>query len=338
MNLQQRINLLVQLGNYISANTPEWQQIKQEAGQQNGWFTAPFVDLSIKNISEAFLSPEKLLRFAGSYPLPDSPANSKKIGLVMAGNIPLVGFHDWLCIFLAGHQALVKPSTKDNILFKHLLEKLTEFDENMAGQTLLADMLKGCDAYIATGSNNSARYFDYYFAKYPNIIRRNRTSVAILDGNETQADLDKLSDDVHLYYGLGCRNVTKLYAPEGYDFIPLLEAFKKYTYFIDHGKYKNNYDYQLALHILNNKVYMSSGALLLVENEALFSAISQVHYSIYPSPPGSDRYLDFIGNLKTHQDIQCVVGRGFTPFGQAQSPHLTDFADGVDTMKFLTEL
>jgi hypothetical protein len=338
MNLQQRINLLVQLGNYLSADTPEWQQIKQKAGRQNGWFIESFINISVNNIVQEFLSADKLTSLANYYRLASTIENPKKVGLVMAGNIPLVGFHDWLSIFLSGHQAIVKPSTKDDLLFKHLLEKLTVFDKNMGHQTQLADILKGCDAYIATGSNNTARYFDYYFAKYPHIIRRNRTSVAILNGKETVSDLDKLSDDVHLYFGLGCRNVTKLYVPTGFDFIPLLEAFKKYNYFIDHSKYKNNYDYQLALHILNNKFYMSSGALLLVENEAIFSAISQVHYSTCPYEPGSDGYLDFINNLKANEDIQCLVGHGFTPFGQAQSPQLTDFADGVDTMKFLIKL
>lgn len=338
MNLQQRINLLVQLGNYLSANTPEWQQIKRKAGQQNGWFIESFINISVNNIVQEFLSANKLTNFANNYLLPPTIENQKRVGLVMAGNIPLVGFHDWLNIFLSGHLALVKLSAKDDLLFKHLLEKLTEFDKNMGHQTQLADMLKGCDAYIATGSNNTARYFDYYFAKYPHIIRRNRTSVAILNGKETENDLNKLSDDVHLYFGLGCRNVTKLYVPTGYDFIPLLETFKKYAYFIDHGKYKNNYDYQLALHILNNKFYMSSGALLLVENEALFSAISQIHYSTCSSEPGSDGYLDFINNLRASKDVQCLVGQGFTPFGEAQSPRLTDFADGVDTMKFLAGL
>jgi Acyl-CoA reductase (LuxC) len=338
MNLQQRINLLVQLGSYLNANTAEWQQIKEKAAQKNAWFTGEFIDLATRNIMQAFLDEDKLTTFANTYGVVDTVREPKLVGLVMAGNIPLVGFHDWLCIFLSGHRAVVKLSSKDDVLFSHLAEKLTEFDKNTNTQTQLADRLKGCDAYIATGSNNTSRYFDYYFGKYPHIIRKNRTSVALLDGKETREELQKLADDVHLYFGLGCRNVTHLYVPAEYDFVPLLEAFKKYTYFSDHSKYKNNYDYQLALHILNNKFYMSSGATLLVENESLFSAISQVNYRTYPVQPGSDEYLDFINRLRTNEELQCIVGHGFTPFGQAQLPLLTDFADGVDTMQFLTRL
>jgi hypothetical protein len=338
MNLQQRINLLVQLGRYLSANSVEWQQIKLKAEQHNAWFTQGFIDMAVNNIVEEFLLEKKLEAFVNAYLIADSTAHAKQIGLVMAGNIPLVGFHDWLCVFLSGHQALVKPSAKDDILFRHLVKRLEEFDENSSQKTELADMLKGCDAYIATGSNNTARYFDYYFGKYPNIIRHNRSSAAILNGSETENDLGKLADDIHLYFGLGCRNVTLLYVPEGYDFVPLLEAFKKYDYFSNHSKYKNNYDYQLALHILNNKYYMSSGATLLVENHGLFSAISQVHYSSYPHTVGSEEYLNFVASVKAAPGLQCLVGNEFTPFGQAQSPTLSDFADGVDTMQFLTGL
>lgn len=338
MNLQQRINLLVQLGRYLSGNSVEWQQTKLKAEQQNAWFIADFIDMAVNNIVEEFLFEKELEAFASTYSIADRITPAKQIGLVMAGNIPLVGFHDWLCVFLSGHHAVVKPSAKDDVLFRHLVKKLEEFDKSSSQTTQLADMLKGCDAYIATGSNNSARYFDYYFGKYPNIIRRNRSSAAILNGDETETDLGKLADDIHLYFGLGCRNVTRLYVPEGYDFVPLLNACKNYDYFSTHSKYKNNYDYQLALHILNNKYYMSSGATLLVEDEGLFSAIGQVHYSRYNATFGSGEYLNFIDNVKATPGLQCLVGTGFTPFGQAQSPRITDFADGVDTMRFLTGL
>jgi hypothetical protein len=195
-----------------------------------------------------------------------------------------------------------------------------------------ADMLKGCDAYIATGSNNSARYFEQYFAKYPSIIRRNRTSVAIIDGTETAAALDELSDDVHLYFGLGCRNVTKIFVPEGYDFVPLLKSFDRYKYFGDHNKYKNNYDYQLSIALMNNIYYMTNGSTLLIENDAVFSAISQLNYSFYTD---ADKVTKTLNN---NTDIQCIVGHGFTDFGQAQQPGLFDYADGVDTMGFLLGL
>jgi hypothetical protein len=338
MNLQQRINLLVQLGDYLLADTGEWQKVIKKAEQQNAWFTREFTAIATRNIATAFLNGDQLNAVADTYSLADSIPRAKQIGLVMAGNIPLVGFHDWLCIFLSGHRALVKPSSKDDVLFRHLLEKMGQWNKDIHLQTQLAAMLRGCDAYIATGSNNTSRYFDYYFGKYPHIIRRNRSSVALLLGNESEEELSLLADDIHLFFGLGCRNVTHLYVPAGYNFISLLEAFKKYAYFEDHGKYKNNYDYQLALHILNNQWYMSSGATLLVENEAVFSPIGQVHYSNFNPLPGTDAYDDFVNSLKINPEIQCMVGRDFTPFGQAQFPKLTDFADGTDTLQFLTGL
>ena len=193
-------------------------------------------------------------------------------------------------------------------------------------------MLKDCDAYIATGSNNSARYFEYYFKKYPHIIRRNRTSVAILDGNETTEELEKLADDVHLYFGMGCRNVTKIFVPKDYDFIPLLTAFKKYDHFKDHHKYKNNYDYNLALHILNGKFYMANESLILLENPSIFSPISQLNYEFYTDKNTVEE------SLRSMEDLQCTVGHDYIPFGQAQLPSLTDYADGIDTINFLTKL
>jgi hypothetical protein len=193
-------------------------------------------------------------------------------------------------------------------------------------------MLRGCDGYIATGSNNSARYFEYYFGKYPNLIRRNRTSVAILDGNETEDDLKKLADDVYVYFGLGCRNVTKLYVPAQYDFIPLLEAFSKFNYLADHHKYKNNYDYQLALLILNKKYYMTNGSVLLTEAQSPFSPISVLHFEYYDGSSGTGSFL------RDNEDIQCIVGKGHIPFGLAQQPGLRDYADGNDTMQFLQKL
>jgi hypothetical protein len=333
MNLQERIDLLVKLGNYFISDTPEWAAIKDNAERQNGWFTQPFINLAVNNIVNNFLNPGKLKAFASFYAIPDKQSNPQKTGLVMAGNIPLVGFHDWLCIFLSGHNAFIKPSSKDTVLITHIIEKLSGWNNDIKTQTIFSDMLKGCDAYIATGSNNSARYFDYYFSKYPHIIRRNRTSVAILTGHESAAELDKLAGDVNQYYGLGCRNVTKLYVPKNYDFVPLLTTFKKYIDFADHNKYKNNYDYQLAILLLNNKYYMTNGAILLVENEAFFSAISQLHYEFYEGDPAA-----ISANLQNNNDIQCVIGNGLVDFGQAQKPALADFADGTDTMAFLLGL
>lgn len=332
MNLQQRIDLLIRLGQYILNNDTEWQEVKQRVASQNNWFTAAFIDKASNTIAEEFLNAGKLTSFVKAYSLPEINMHAKTVGLVMAGNIPLVGFHDLLCIFLSGHYASIKASSKDEILVKHLATKLHQWNPATIQQIYFAGLLKGCDAYIATGSNNSARYFDFYFGKYPHIIRRNKTSVAILTGKESMSQLEALSDDVHLYFGLGCRNVTKLYVPHKYDFVPLLNAFRNYDYFNDHHKYKNNYDYQLAIHMINRKYYMTNGSILLSEDSSVFSPISQLNYEYYTNVEAIEEML------VSDENIQCITGNGHIPFGKTQLPSLTDFADGVDTLKFLLEL
>lgn len=330
MNLQMRINLVSQLGEYILSSDPQWLEAKHKASLLNPWFTLEFIDLAAKNIAEQFLTKQKLTGWTSSYNFEN--IQSKKVGIVMAGNIPMVGFHDLLSVFISGHKALIKASSKDEILVKHLVKKLQELNNEVNKLINFEVMLKGCDAYIATGSNNSARYFEYYFNKYPHIIRRNRTSVAVLDGNETIEELEKLADDVHLYFGMGCRNVTKIFVLKDYDFVPMLSVFNKYNYFKDHHKYKNNYDYNLALHILNGKFYMTNESIILFESPSIFSPISQLNYEYYAE---KDRMLD---QLKTTDDLQCIVGHGHIPFGNAQIPVLTDYADGIDTLNFLINL
>jgi Acyl-CoA reductase (LuxC) len=332
MNLQYRIDLLIRLGQYILSEDEQWVLIKERASRENGWFIPEFVELATKNIAFAYLQKENLESWAESYRLQTTNLKPKTIGIVMAGNIPLVGFHDLLCVFLSGHKAVIKPSSKDQVLIKHLVEKLEEWDSEVNSLVVFSEMLKGCDAYIATGSNNSSRYFDYYFGQYPNIIRRNRTSVAVLTGEETIEELEKLADDVYQYFGLGCRNVTKIYVPGNYDFIPLLEAFKKYNYLADHHKYKNNYDYNLALHLLNKKYYMTNGSILLIEDPVIFSPISQLNYEFYTNND------DLTVKLPLVHDLQCITGKRFIPFGKGQCPAVNDYADGVDTLKFLTGL
>ena len=337
MNLQMRIDLATRLGQYILSESPEWLETKQRASLINPWFTPEFIDMATGNIAKHFLDKQKLENWTSSYKI--ETVAPKKIGIVMAGNIPLVGFHDFLCVFMSGHKSIIKASSKDEVLIKHLTQKLIEWsvrtpseNKELNEMIVFQEMLKDCDAYIATGSNNSARYFEYYFKKYPHIIRRNRTSVAILDGNETAKELEELADDVHLYFGMGCRNVTKIFVPKEYDFIPLLTAFKKYDHFKDHNKYKNNYDYNLALHILNGKFYMANESLILLENPSIFSPISQLNYEFYTDKKTVEKIL------RSMEDLQCTVGHGHIPFGQAQLPSLTDYADGIDTLNFLTKL
>lgn len=331
MNLQQRINLLTDIGQYISTENTLWAEVKENAFYQNGWFIPEFIELAIKNISSEFLQKDKLEKWAAHYHLDDNIL-PKKVGLVMAGNIPLVGFHDFLCCFITGHKQVIKLSSRDEVLMKHLIGKMSEWNNDVTNVIELASQLKGCDAYIATGSNNSARYFEYYFSKYPSIIRKNRTSVAVLDGTETISDLEKLADDIHQYFGLGCRNVTKIFIPAGYDFVPLLEAMKKYHYFFDHNKYRNNYDYQLAIYLMNNLYYMTNDSIVLVENKNIFSPIGTLHYEFYTD---KEQLKDLLANDRY---IQAIVGKEYVPFGQSQQPGLMDYADGVDTMQFLLSI
>lgn len=331
LNLQQRIEILTQLQKYITGSDAGWLSTKKEAAARNPWFIPAFIDFSIQNIASRFLEPVALNKWVAMYDIPAENGNPVNIGVTMAGNIPLVGFHDFLCSFITGHKQTIKLSSKDNLLLPHMVEKMASWDARISHQVMFSEMLKGCDAYIATGSGNTARYFEYYFSKYPHVIRRNRTSVAILKGDENESDLDKLADDVYLYFGLGCRNVTKIYVPAGYDFIPLLDSFKKYDSLIENHKYKNNYDFNLALLMLNQKYYMTNGSILLAENPSVFSPISVLHYEFYVRQ-------DDIYNQLNPTEIQCISGTDQIPFGSAQYPVLTDYADGKDTMKFMVEL
>ncbi|MDB5192546.1 MAG: acyl-CoA reductase [Segetibacter sp.] len=313
-------------------NGHDWQEAKEMAKRANQWFVPEFTDLAAKNIAEAFLQKEKLEQWAKHYNIPDENNAPKTVGLVMAGNIPMVGFHDLLCIFITGHKQVIKLSSKDDVLIKHLAGKMKEWSDEIDELIVLKDNIKGCDAYIATGSNNTSRYFEYYFGKYPNVIRKNRTSVAILDGTETAEELEGLADDINVYFGLGCRNVTKLYIPKEYNFEALIGALNKYIHFFDVSKYKNNYDYQLAVALMSNKFYMTNGSVLLLENAPLFTPVSQVNYQYYT------KVEEVLKDVKASEDVQALVGHYGIPFGGAQQPALVDYADGVDTIHFLMYL
>lgn len=332
MHLEKRRAVLLELGKYMLGKAEAWQQAKEKAHGDNNWFIPEFVNLSVESIAQNYLQPSSLDMLINTYDLQEVNPHPKKTGIVMAGNIPLVGFHDFLCVFLSGHKALIKSSSKDETLIKHLVQKMIEVDETVASLVKFSDMLKACDAYIATGSNNSGRYFEYYFKKYPYIIRKNRTSVALLTGEETNDDLEKLADDVYQYFGLGCRNTTKIYVPFDYDFVPLLEAFRKYDHLSNYNKYKNNYDYNLAILLLNKRFYMTNGSILLVEDNSFFSPISQLHYEFYTDKESVQK------NLHDNKAIQCISSDETTGFGKAQQPRILDFADRVDTMAFLQEL
>lgn len=331
MNLQQRKKLLEQLRLYMQSQDADWVEAKHRARGENGWFVPEFVELACQRITSNYLDKEQLVKWAAHYHIDDNIA-PKTVGVVMAGNIPLVGFHDFLAVFISGHRQLIKPSSKDAVLIKHLVKKMHEWDAGTEAIVQIAEQLKDCDAYIATGSNNSSRYFEQYFGKYPNIIRRNKTSVAVLTGNETDAQLAALCDDIHQYFGLGCRSVSKIFVPPHFDFERLLRFFKAYDWFELNHKYKNNFDYQLSIALLNNQPYMTDGRTLLTESAQLFSPISHLFYERYSDAEALENLL------KHHPDLQCIIGEGHIPFGMAQEPGLFSYADDVDTMAFFLSL
>jgi len=331
MTLQQRIEILAKLGDYMQNNSHEWAVVKEQANRANPWFVPEFIEMASTNISSSYLQKDKLEKWVDKYNIPSINEQPVTAGIVMAGNIPMVGFHDMLCVFITGHKQLIKLSSKDNLLIKHLVSVMVKCETEVQKYIAFAENLKGCDAYIATGSNNSSRYFEYYFSKYPHIIRKNRTSVAIIDGTETAEELEKLSDDIQTFFGLGCRNVTKIYVPDNYNFENLLKALNKYEHYEDFHKYKHNYDYQLALLMMGNKFYMTNGTILLTENASLFTPVSQVNYEYYKS----EKDLE---TLQNNDNVQCVIGHKAISFGLAQNPQLTNYADGIDTIKFALSL
>ncbi|TXE12224.1 acyl-CoA reductase [Algoriphagus aquimarinus] len=330
----ERISAFVKLGKAIQdLNSEDKDELLWRAENNNNWFTKHSVESALKGIS-LMLSEEKMDAWLSIYDLKEV-GNPQSIGLMMAGNIPAVGFHDLMCVILSGHQAVIKLSSTDEILMKWILKKLIEIDPRLEKQIRIEEMLKGMDAYIATGSDNSSRYFNYYFGKYPHVIRQNRTSVAVLTGEETKEDYVNLGKDIFLYYGLGCRNVSKIYIKSKAQLQDLLGALEVYAPIASHHKYHNNYDYNKSIYLVNLEDHLDNGFLLLKESDALVSPISVLFYEVYESEKLLSEKLQ-----ELEPKIQCVVGNGAerVPFGTAQNPEPWEYADGVDTMAFLQEL
>ena len=298
----------------------------------NGWFTQEQVYFASNSWAEA-LTDENLSKWLSNYDF--STIQPKTIGLILAGNIPLVGFHDFLSVLISGHNVLVKTSSNDQHLIKFLANYLIAVDESLEERIKFTDgKLENFDAVIATGSNNTARYFEYYFKNKPSIIRKNRNSVAILNGNETQEDLVNLGEDIFRYFGLGCRNVSKLFVPKGYNFDTFFKAIFEYQDVIHYEKYSNNYDYNKAVFLMSNFKLLDNGFLTLKEDQSYSSPISSVFYENYES------LSELKERLENDKDqIQCIVSNGLTEnsitFGQTQKPQLWDYADNVDTLEFL---
>lgn len=337
MTIKKRIAAFAALGIYLqNISQEELESLAWRAQNANNWFTQESVRAALINIGQ-ILNPSDLEYWTKQYAINEVFTN-KKVGVVMAGNIPAVGFHDWLCVVLAGHEAHLKLSALDTVLMRWLVAKLAELTPEIAGRTYIAERLNDVDIIIATGSDNSARYFSHYFGKKPNIIRQNRTSVAILTGNETTEQLQKLGSDIFTYYGLGCRNVSKIFIPQHYDLVPFLDAQAIYSYVQHHHKYHNNYDYNKSVYLVNRTPHLDTGFLVVAESGELVSPVSVLYYERYAD---QQDLLNKISAIESK--IQCVVtNKSFdfqriVGFGEAQSPSLSDYADGVDTMLFLTQ-
>lgn len=339
MELPSRIAVLVALGEKLRSFDAERDRIIQQSCIANPWFTPQSIAESIEAIANNYLNEQNLRQWLKPYNLPPSPNPCKTIGLVMAGNIPLVGWHDFLCVFISGHKAQIKLSGKDSLLFPYLVNLLVKIAPETHQYISIVEQLSGFDAIIATGSNNSARYFEYYFGKYPHIIRKNRSSAAILSGNESPEEIRALGKDIFQYFGMGCRNVSKLFVPMGYDFPNLLHHFEPFADLLQHNKYKNNYEYYYSIYLLNGQVKYASDFLVLQENSAVASPIGVLHYEYYTDTNDLNNKL-----AEQAEQIQCVVSSGissngtYIPFGSAQQPQLWDYADGIDTLQFLASL
>lgn len=338
MTLTERIDAFAKLGDLINQGGPELDEAVQQAYYQNRWFTTDNGYHMVKAVGLHYLSKEKLTQWLAPYQDRIEQHQPKTIGLTLAGNVPLVGFHDVLSVLITGNKAQIKLSSKDKALILFMLNNLFTIEPRFKAQVEVVEMLKGFDAVIATGGNNTSRYFEYYFGKYPNIIRKNRSSVAVLTGKETNAELALLGNDIFQYYGLGCRNVSKVYVPMDYEFRPLFEALEPFAKTMDQDKYKNNYDYNRTLLLMNNTKHLSNDFIMLREHEDVASPVSTLHYQYYKNL--EEVALDI--SLKRAQ-IQCVVGRAevgaqMIPFGQAQQPELWDYADEVNTIEWLIKL
>ena len=347
MNKEERKNSFIQLGlilNHFTENTP-WRDFscgltKEEYDSfnelilktriYNPWFTEHNIRKSISGIV-SMLQKEDLENWMNDYSFEEK--SPKNVGVIMAGNIPLVGFHDFLCVLISGNKIKAKLSSEDNLLLPFVSQLLMNLDERFADRIEFIHQLKEYEAVIATGSDNSARYFESYFSKVPHVIRKNRTSVAVISGNETEQELNAFAEDVFLYFGKGCRNVTKVIVPKGYDLNNLFKAFYPYKEIVNHNKYANNYDYNKAIYLMNQTELIENGFLLMKEDESLHSPLSVLNYHYIHNQNEVDNYLE-----QNKENIQCVVGTDYVPFGKAQSPSISDYADGVDTIQFLLSL
>jgi len=341
MNLEKRIEAFSLLGDILRAGINESEQMQSGPLHSlinsqifvNPWFTPGNVRMALGSIAQELTS-ENLIRWTSYYPELSNHTEKKTIGVIMAGNIPLVGFHDFLSVLISGNRIIAKTSSKDSELLKFITGIICNKYPGFLNDIIFTEgILTGFDAIIATGSGNSSRYFDYYFGKFQNIIRRNRNSVAIIDGTETDAELTNLGIDIFSYFGLGCRNVSKLFVPYDYDFDRLIAQWSDYENIVNHNKYANNYDHNKALFLVNRDKFLDKGFILLKENSGLSSPVSVLYYEKYENIENVLQHIDLM-----QENIQCIVGHNNVPFGEAQFPELWNYADGIDTIEFMLKL
>jgi len=331
MNIEERKKAFTGLGAYVSQMSDDlpsdWMS---DIRAENPWFTEKSVKKALDGVAY-MLRPDKLDIWLDRYHL--ASEEPRVVGIVMAGNIPLVGFHDLLCVLLSGHVAAVKLSSKDRFLMEKIIASLTDMAPSLRKNITAVDRLNHVDAVIATGSDNTARYFEYYFRKKPHVIRKNRTSVAVLNGKESSEELALLGDDIFSYFGLGCRNISKIYTPEGFDVREIFPFWEKYASSIHHNKYKNNYDYYKSIFLVNQDPHLDTGFLLVKSAEELVSPTSVLYHQTYINQETLKQHLN-----GEKEKIQCVVGHANIPFGQTQIPEPWDYADGVNVLAFLSQL
>lgn len=339
MTLSERIFILETLGTELKQELEagELRGLLIRMKNENSWFTEDFVSLSIRTIIENYLNPSLLRSFTESYQL-GTVDQSKVVGIVAAGNIPAVSFHDVLCVFLSGHAVRIKPSSSDKALITYIISKLHNIDDRTKELVQLAERLNGVDALIATGSDNSVKHFEYYFAKTPAILRSNRTSVAVLSGDEDRIALSNLGNDIFTYFGLGCRNISKLYVPADYDFVPFFESIEYWNTIQLHHKYNNNYDYNKSILLVNQDKHLDNGFLLVKQSTELVSPLGVLFYEEYNSISELEEKLS-----RDHKKIQAIVSNmpelsDAVEIGTGQQPKLSQFADDVDTLQFLVSL
>lgn len=314
----------------LTCTTTEWESLLhliQREQHHNGWFTPEVIKNAFGEIS-AWLDQAQLDQWLAPYTFATQP---QTVALILPGNLPLVGFHDFLCVLCSGNKVLVKLSSEDARLLPALAKMLVLFEPELQARIAFAiGKLSDYSAVIATGSNNSMLHFKQYFANCPHLLRGHRTSIAVLNGSETPEELNALGQDIFQYYGRGCRNVTQLWIPENFELNRFFEAILPYAEVINHKKYGNNYDYNKAVHLMNQVPILDNNFVLLKESKDLHSPLSVLHYQRYKDQNEVVTYLE-----ENQQQIQCIVGHNYLPFGSAQCPTLTDYADGIDTMQFL---